>query len=582
VRGLPVAAAAVVLLVASNGHAQFGGGAMPPRRPPPPKQQPKHSDDEDEDRGSILRSEPVIAPPQDPLAMSPETRERIGTDWNGGPPPPEGSLVHRQWFPVYEERRGDYQFRMLTLMPPLMIEQTRGLRDPSQQRYGEPQTEDTEGLYGLLYYRRRSLHLDMDVVFPALWRARSDDATTYVAGPVVHREAPGEHDNWLAPLFFEGERKDGGYFHSPLILTTSHWNAAGAFTLAGLYFRDRTGTNTDWGVAPFLFRGDNGDLEGNHRAYTLIPPLFYYHSEHELDSTETRIVGPYIGRDDPKRMVRDVLPFVFYIEGKPLTGGVPEYHLTVFPFFHYGRDPDGDLLVLPGFYRHTTATSDAIIDPLYSVATTRRGATRLRAIGPIAPLYWDYYDRDLGVNAWAAAPFYYTSDSPMGHDWLTPLVGHFQTYGLSSTWWVFPSLAISNDTRGWETDLYPIAFVGHSEQSSHTVVAPVFWDFANPKGRTTIGFPLYWRFADGADESVLQVAANTLYIQKRVAGGLDWQFHLLPLFSYGQSPTGYFWNVLFGLAGYTRDGATATGRALWIPFDMGSAPPAGARAASAY
>ncbi len=59
-------------------------------------------------------------------------------------------------------------------------------------------------------------------------------------------------------------------------------------------------------------------------------------------------------------------------------------------------------------------------------------------------------------------------------------------------------------------------------------------------------------------------------MQKRVAGGTDWQFHLLPLFSYGENPGGYFWNVLFGLAGYSRDGASAQVRALWIPFNAGA------------
>jgi hypothetical protein len=71
----------------------------------------------------------------------------------------------------------------------------------------------------------------------------------------------------------------------------------------------------------------------------------------------------------------------------------------------------------------------------------------------------------------------------------------------------------------------------------------------------------------------VQVAANTLYMQKHVAGGTDWQFHLLPFFSYGEHPDGYFWNVLFGLAGYSRDGAHSQVRALWIPFNSGGAAP---------
>jgi hypothetical protein len=152
-------------------------------------------------------------------------------------------------------------------------------------------------------------------------------------------------------------------------------------------------------------------------------------------------------------------------------------------------------------------------------------------------------------------------------------MGRFETYGESKTWWVFPTLTLMSDKHGWEDDFHPLIYVGRSEDSAHTVLAPIFWDFANTKGRTTVGVPLYWRFADGQDDSVVQVAANTLYVQKRVAGGTDWQFHLLPLFSYGESPTGYFWNVLFGLAGYSRDGAQASVRALWIPIDVGGSSP---------
>src|SRR5262249_32612036 len=148
---------------------------------------------------------------------------------------------------------------------------------------------------------RRSKDFDADVVFPAFWRVRDRENNVVVVGPLAHREAPGEHDNWLAPLVFEGERKDGGYFHAPALLTTSHWNAAGAFTLAGLYFRDRTGSDVDMGVAPFYFHGDNGNLDGNARSYTLIPPLLYFHNAHELDQSTMTVIGPVIMRENPKR-----------------------------------------------------------------------------------------------------------------------------------------------------------------------------------------------------------------------------------------------------------------------------------------
>jgi hypothetical protein len=558
-----------LLATATAAHAQ-GMGRQPRRSPPPTPRdtKPTAPSDDDEDHAPLLRTEPEIAPPADPLAVSPEVHAQIGTDWDGRPPSPEGASS-TSWFPYYERRAGDSRLRLL---PPFLIESTRGLPDPSQQRYGVPKAVDTEGLYGLLYYRRRSLQLDMDVVFPAFWRVRDGDAHVVVAGPVVHREAPGENDNWIAPLFFEGARKDGGYFHAPLLLTTSHWGAAGAFTMVGPYFRDRTGPSYDAGVAPLYFHGDNGNTEGGRRSYTLIPPLLFYHSDHEIDSSTTTVVGPVIAQSTPKRSIFDVAPLFFSIQGKPESGGVRESHTTLFPLFHYGYDPDSSLFIVPGYYRRVSRTADTMLTPFFSQASTRNGSTSLTAAGPILPLWWNYRDRDLGVHAWALAPLFYTSDSPAGHDWLTPLVGRFETYGESRTWWIFPTFTLSSDRHGWSDAFHPLIYVGRNDDSSHTVLAPIFWDFADPKGRSTVGFPLYWRFADTTDNSVVQVAANTLYMQKHVAGGTDWQFHLLPLFSYGAHPDGYFWNVLFGLAGYSRDGASAQVRALWIPFNAGAAP----------
>lgn len=570
-------AAFLVLSAAATAGAQMrggpqGGGAPPssgkkePQGPTPEEQEELHN-------AFVRSSEPEIAPPASPLNLSPEQRARIGTDYTSGPPSPEGALkrgmeLHWGFLPAYAERRGDYK---LTLAPPFVIEQTRGLTDPSQVLYGVPKHEDTEGLYGLLYYRRRSPQLDMDLVFPAFWRVRDRDNHVVVAGPVVHREAPGQNDNWLAPLFFQGSRADGGYFHAPLLLTTSHWGPSGAFTLVGPYFRDRTGENVDLGVAPFFFHGDNGSIDGNRRQYTFIPPLFFYHSDHELDASSSTIVGPVIVQSDAKRSVFDIAPFYFHSAGKPETGGVVEYHTTLFPIFHYGRDPEGSLFVLPGYYRRVTRNYDTLLSLVYSSAETHNAdgtrKTSMTAVGPGVPLWWNYRDFDLGAHAWAAVPFFYTSDSPAGHDWLTPVVGRFETYSQSTTTWIFPTITLNSNTHGWENDLHPLIYIGRNDDSSHTVLAPIFWDFANPTGRTTVGFPLYWRFAEGQDDSVVQVAANTLYMQKHVAGGTDWQFHLLPLWSYGEDPHGYFWNVLFGLAGYSRHGAQTQTRVFWIPIN---------------
>jgi hypothetical protein len=574
--------ALAVLGASSTAAAQgLGGSRGGGNRQQPKAQQPRAPTPEEEEEvhnAYVRASEPEIAPPSSPLSVSPEISERIGSDYAAGPPSPEGPLRRSIEFPFYVERRGDYRLR-LALIPPLLIEQTRGLRDPSQDRYGVPRATDTEGLYGMVYYQRTSPKLDMHVVFPGFWHVHERDEhgaptnDVVVAGPLVHREAPFENDNWLAPLVFEGARKDGGYIHMPLLLTTSHWGEKGAFTLVGPYFRERTGSDVDLGVAPFFFHGDNGSIDGNRRVYTLIPPLLTYHSVHELDSSTFTLIGPVISKSDTKRDVFDVAPLYFHIRGKPETGGVVEEHTTLLPFFHYGRGPDQSLLILPGYYRRVTKNADTLLSIFgYSHAETHNGATSLTAAGPIVPVYWTYRDTELGVHAFALAPFFYNSSSPAGHDWLTPLVGHFETYAQTRTTWVFPTLTLNTNTHGWENDLHPLVYVGRNGDASHTVVAPFFWDFASPEGRTSIGFPFYWRFAEGRDQSVLQVAANSVYIQKRVVGGNDWQFHFAPLFSYGEDPRGYFWNVLFGLAGYSHHGTETQTRVFWIPFDGTSAP----------
>jgi hypothetical protein len=472
--------------------------------------------------------------------------------------------VRRSFYGLYEEQRGnDYRFRFL---PPLYLEHTRGPGTPA---------EDRQSLFALLYYQRRSPKADADVFFPLLWRFRNDENRLFVLGPFAHREAPGEHDNWFAPLVMEGARKNGGYFHSPLLLTSSHWNSEKAFTIAGPYFRDRTGSDVDWGIVPFAFHGDNGNTDGSRKTYTLIPPLLYYHREREIDESSLTVAGPVILRSNPKRSIFDIAPLFYHIEGKPESGGVKESHTTLFPLFHYGTSPEQTLFVTPLYLRRTTPTVDTLITPLFSHATTRNGATSLTIVGPALPIYYRSSDADTGANALGIFPFYFGSSDPTGSALLTPLYGRFEHAGVSRTQWFFPTLTVNRAIDGWETDFHPLVYLGRSEESSHTVVAPVFWDFANPKSRTTIGFPLYWRFSDQTDDSITQIAANTLYLQRRVAGGLDWQFHVLPLFSYGENPSGYWWNVLFGLAGFERSGEASTLKAFWLPIPLsGSAPPA--------
>ncbi len=586
---LTLALTALLAFAPSVARAQMGGmgggrGAQtkPTQSSPVRNTQvgprPAASGDDEEEPGAqpFQRTEPLLAPPADPLNLSPATRARLGTDFAGAPPSPVGELHRTSFFPYYEERRGEYRFRML---PPLWIEQTRGLPSLSGAAVpGEPTEEDRQSLFGLLYYQRRSPKFDVDTFFPAFWHVRDEDSQLYVLGPFAHREAAFEHDNWLAPLYFEGSRKDGGYLHLPLLLTTSRWSDKSAFTYSLLFFRDRKEHDVDWGVAPFVFHGDNGNVDGARRSYTLIPPLAFYHREREIDGSALTVAGPVVVKTSPKEDVVDVLPLYYHSHGNPESGGVQESHTTLFPFFHYGESPDRRLLVLPGYVRRVTRTADTLLTPFYSRAETRNGATSLTVVGPVIPLVYRYTDKDIGLAQTMVAPFFFASSSPESSTFLTPLAGRFETHGISKTWWFLPTLTINTNNHGWETDLHPLVYLGREDDHSHTVLAPLFWDFASNESRTTIAAPLFWRFHDAKLGTITQVAANTVYLEHRVTGGRDWQFHFAPLFSYGEDPQGYFWNVLFGLAGFQREGSFSRIRALWIPITVSGSASAVANA----
>jgi hypothetical protein len=514
----------------------------------------------DQKQPTPVRNEPSILAPPDPLAISPDIKEKIGSDVDEMPSPATGE-TERKILPYYQESRGEYRFRTV---PPFWFEHVRGLGTKD---------EDRQSLYSLLYYQRRSARRDTDFLFPLVFRNRLDEDRMTAIGPIVHREAPFAHDNWVTPFVFEGKRKDGGYLHAPLGLLSSHWSSEGAFTVWGPYFRNRTGQDIDAGIVPLWFHGETGDV-GSQNTYTLVPPLAFYRRTRELEQSALTVAGPLIVDTDPKRTAIDFAPLFFRIDGHPETGGIRESHTTIFPLFHWGHSDERSLFWLPGYLRRITPDHDTMITPFYSHAISRNGEEGLRFGGPLLPLVFDYRDKRLQSHAWAVAPLYYQSQSKRGSDVLTPFFGRFEDYGVSRTYWVFPSVVHSSGTAGWETDVYPFAFFGRSGASAHNVAAPLYFDFKNPSGRTTIQFPFFWRFAT-SEGQVTEVAGNTIYLQKPVRGGYDWQTHVAPFFSYGESPTSMFWNVLFGLVGYSKDTEKTVVRVLWLPIQTSgtAAPP---------
>jgi hypothetical protein len=568
-RRLSAAAALATLFTFSGGAlAQgFGGRGMggPPggggfgpgsagsgKKKPPPKKKDEeetHAASNAETIQSLQTQEPQL--PQNPTEIPKDVKDRIGTDFARDKEKGRGPTVERDFYGLYyREKSGGYQFQ--TIFPPLWAQ--RNMPD------------DRASVFGF-YYNRRGKDHDADVLFPFFWRLRDLQTTTTVVLPFVHREReatkdePARHDNWVLPIAFEGASGDGsGYFHAPPLLTFTQHTAKSGLNIAGPMFckwkggpacDPRTADVMDMGLPPLYFYG-----KGETYEYEAIPPLLHYYRYDEQGDKSTNLWGPFLTQHSPDNDVFDILPLFYRSTGKN------EAHTTLFPFFHYGYKGNSDLLITPLFLKAKGEDGSTTIASW--VYAKYRGRTELDMY---TPFYWQYRDPDIGLERKLLFPFYYEGTSPRSKDQVVfPFYGRFQRTGISDQIWVTPLFRHVGDVTGWETDLFPLLFFGRKNETTHSVIAPIFWDIASAHSRTTIAAPFFFRFAD--DKSVTQVALNTFYREKKVAGGTDWEFHFFPVFSYGQSPTGHWWNVLYGLAGYTHEGTASKVRAFYIPIQL--------------
>lgn len=543
-RAFFVASLGIGLSASSSASAQIGlsGAAPPPPTQSGPPPETHAASGGDGALPTVTGAEPRL--PEDPLSIPPSVAEEIGTDIDRDRETGRGEETDRTWLGLYySEKSGDFSFKTVF---PFWFERK--------------QPNDRASFFSPLYFNRRSKDHDADIVFPLFWRLRNDDSFTTIVGPVAHRKTPTESDTWVAPFFFEGKRPGGGYFSIPPLLTYTQHSEDGGFNLVGPAYCSWKGGSTcnlkrandiDFGIAPLYFAG-----KSDKSRYELAPPLLHYFRHDELSESSINIWGPLIWKRTKDTRAFNIFPIFWHSWGKD------ESHLTVFPLFHYGYKGNSKLLINP-FYVSARSEEGAKTFATWGYAR-HRGRTELDMI---TPFYWRWADPDIGEESKLVFPFLYSSRGPRSQDAaFFPFWAHFKRDGLRETTWVTPFFQHTHSLTGFQTNIHPIVYVGRNYDTTHTVVAPFFWDFASPDSRATVAFPFYWRFADR--ESVSQVLLNTYYGQKKRSSGLDWQFHFFPAFSFGETPNGHWWNVLYGLAGYTREGTATKIRAMWIPFSL--------------
>lgn len=246
-------------------------------------------------------------------------------------------------------------------------------------------------------------------------------------------------------------------------------------------------------------------------------------------------------------------------------------------------------LVPPLFYRHTSPLRKDVMAGL---------------------LYWDFEELDRHRTL-AVLPLFAWSSSLYQKDWRL---------------WLPPTLDIGSGPSKKHFRLHPLVYWGQAEEKSHLVLAPVVWRFRDEEDDDLVLFPFYWSFFDRihkdgsrivfpfywhffeprkdkdatvvfplywdvrngrkskrsvvvpplfyrtttatrATTGVLNVVVN----KGEVKGNRFWTFKLFPVLAFGHppAPSGAYWSVLGGLAGWRRQGSTKELKILWIPFTFG-------------
>lgn len=564
--GLALAAVAATLALAGAARAQvgfgqpgMGGPTLGGSTSPSPKSQPAGPETHAASGAGddkIQTQEATL--PEDPSALPDELRAKIGTDAERDVEQGRGTKTQRRFYGLYySEESGSYRFR--TAFP------VWAQRDQPGDR--------ATVIPPLMYYNRRSPEVSADVFFPLFWRYRVGTDQSTIVGPFLHRRStptpatktepavPGRQDNWLAPLWFQGTKTDGsGYFHVPPLLTFTTHTAGSGFNLAGTAFCSwkggpacdlRTVDKVDLGVAPLYFYGRDDRSE-----YEVIPPLLRYYHYKDVDDASLSLWGPFMRTHSRESDSFNILPLFYRSWGKNYA------KTTVAPLFHYGYEGNSRLLATPLFVWARGEKDERTFATW--VYARYRGRTELDMW---TPLLWRYRDPDIGLSRDLFFPFYYRNTSPRSRDLaIFPFFAHFKRPAISEKLWITPLFRHETDLTGWETDIFPFFYAGRENRSSHLVVAPILWDFASPRSRTTVIVPVYFRSAD--QTSVSELVLNTYYHERKAVGGKEWELHFFPFFSYGETPQGHWWNVLYGLAGFTREGTASKMRTLYIPITL--------------
>jgi len=478
---------------------------------------------------------------------------------------PEGAAGDAATPPAAELPEPDFEL----VLPPLLIRR----RGPERTTaffplfYSKRRPDDRELVVGLYYLRRGEV--DADVLFPIFWNVRGDDRFTLSIPPFYLHQEGGEGVHGLAPLYFVGRFGAERYTLIPPLLTFTWRNADAAFTLVTLYWRRRDRDQIRSGLFPLIWHGR--DPGGGH---DVVFPFFFRFRNHLDDKTVT-VIPPVYLREESDRSDWGIAPVLFHGENDE-----GDYWTIPPLLFHFERFDDDLKIVTPLFGYAEDEGGSTFVSWLYQ---NHRGDTRLDAVAPL--FFWHRDTRD-GSSALMVTPLFWHLENPASYTTvLFPLFGQSGTRGVERLWltplaarhedqrentavtWVFPTFQTRREPDTFIFNLHPLLYVKRAPEQNHVILPPLLVDIERPEKeeRRSVAFPVFWRFEDQGE--ITQVALNTYYRRYREDGNMGWEFHFFPLFAFGKPrPDHHWWNILYGLVGYRRQGPYAQTQLFYVPF----------------
>jgi hypothetical protein len=430
------------------------------------------------------------------------------------------------------------------------------------------------------------------VVPPLFFHFAGPSSSFLLAGIFYHRRDGDDYHLGLPPLLFAGRKHFEKYlvalpplfwrfedeikYETTYVLPPAFWGSTEFgrfFGIAPLLYFNRDKNEDQSLVLPFYFgsrwqhKDQFGEPAGEGRSHYLPFLLSYYRKAKGLLQHG---VGPlYAWSDKEGDTLRMFTPLLW------MWGNERSYeHSTMIP---------------PLFYRHTSPIRRDVMAGL---------------------LYWDFEDL-FRKRTLAVLPLFAWSSSLREKDWRL---------------WLPPTFDIGFGPKEQHFRIHPLVYWGRGQEKSHFVAAPIvwkfkdeddddlvvfplywrfydriykdgsrivfpfYWSFDEPRKdkQVTVGFPLYWDLRDGrqgkrtvvipplffrskTDTRATTGVLNFVVNKGEVKGNRFWTFSLFPLLSFGHppAPSGAYWSVLGGLAGWRRQGSTKQLKILWIPFNFG-------------